>query len=45
MQTAFANTLVRLAEDEGMKVHYINENADTEVPKFLKEHVFLGVKG
>lgn len=41
MQTAFANILVWVAEENGMKVHYINENADEEVPKFLKEHVFL----
>ncbi|MCR5265877.1 MAG: hypothetical protein K6E29_04710 [Cyanobacteria bacterium RUI128] len=41
MQTVFANLLVKIAEEEGMKVHYINENADEEVPKFLKEHVFL----
>ena len=41
MQTAFAHVLVRVAEEYGMKVHYINENADEEVPKFLKEHVIL----
>ena len=41
MQTAFANILVWVAEEYGMKVHYINENADEEVPKFLKEHIFL----
>lgn len=41
MQTAFANILVWVAEEYGMKVHYINENADEEVPKFLNEHVFL----
>lgn len=42
MLTEFANILVYLAEKNGMKVYYINENADEEVPKFLKEHVFLG---
>ncbi len=41
MQTAFANLLVWIAEDEGMEVHYINENADEEVPKFLKQYAFL----
>ena len=41
MQTAFANTLVGIAEKCGMKIHFINENADEEVPKFIKEHIFL----
>lgn len=41
MQTAFANTLVGIAEKCGMKIHFINENAEEEVPKFIKEHVFL----
>ena len=41
MQTAFANILAWLAKEEGMEVHYINDNADIEVPKFLKENVFL----
>ena len=41
MQTMFANILVWVAKEEGMEVHYINENADVEVPKFLSEHVFL----
>lgn len=41
MQTAFANTLVWVAEQEGMKVRFINENADVEVPKVLKECVFV----
>ena len=41
MQTAFANTLVGIAEKCGMKIHFINENAEEEVPKFIKEHIFL----
>lgn len=41
MQTAFANSLVGIAEKFGMTIHFINENADEEVPKFIKEHVFL----
>ena len=41
MQTAFAYIIVHVANQFGMKIHYINENADEEVPKFLKEHVFL----
>ena len=41
MQTMFANTLVWIAEEERMKVHFINENADKEVPEFLNKHVFL----
>ena len=39
MQTVFANVLVWVAKDNGMEVHYINENADEEVPKFLKIHL------
>ena len=38
MQTVFAHTLVWIANQYGMKVHYINDNADEEVPKFLEEH-------
>lgn len=41
MQTTFALFLTWLAEERGMKVFYINENADENVPKFLKENVFL----
>ena len=41
MQTAFAYIIVHVANQFGMKIHYINENADEEVPKFLKEYVFL----
>ncbi|MBQ3311574.1 hypothetical protein IJG72_05805 [bacterium] len=41
MQTVFAHIIVWVAEKYGMKVKYINENADEEVPKFLKENVFL----
>ena len=41
MQTVFAHVLVWVVEQYGMKVHFINDNADEEVPKFLKEHVFL----
>ena len=36
MQTAFANILVWLAENRGMTIVYINNNADTEVEKFFK---------
>ena len=36
MKTSFANHLVYLAENSGMKVHYINQNADEEVPKFFE---------
>ena len=43
MQTVFANVLVWVAEQYGMKVHFINDNADEEVPKFLLENVFLPV--
>ena len=43
MQTAFANTLVWVAEQEGMEIRFINENADVEVPKVLKECAFLKV--
>lgn len=39
MQTMYANVLVWVAKDNGMEVHYINENADEEVPKFLKKHL------
>ena len=35
MQTQFANYLAMLAENADLKVIYINENADEEVPKFL----------
>ena len=41
MQTAFANVLVWVAKKYGMNVHFINENADEEVPKFLLENLFL----
>lgn len=41
MQTYFAHILVSLAEQNGMKVHFINSNADEEVPKFLNKYVFL----
>lgn len=41
MQTVFAHVLVWVAEQYGMKVHYINDNADENVPKFLYENVFL----
>ena len=41
MQTTFAVFLVWLAEQRGMKVHYINDNADAEVPMFLNKYVFL----
>lgn len=41
MQTVFAYILVWVAKEYGMKVYFINDNADEEVPKFLKEHVFL----
>lgn len=43
MQTAFANTLVGVAEEYGMKVVYITENADEEVPKILNQYIFQGV--
>ena len=41
MQTQFACTLAGMAERLGMDVHFINENADVEVPKFINERVFL----
>ena len=41
MQTMFANMLACLAEQCEMKVHFINENAEEEVPKFLMENIFL----
>ena len=41
MQTVFAHVLVWFAEQYGMKVHFINDNADEEVPKFLLENIFL----
>lgn len=41
METVFAHTLVWVAEQNGMNICYINDNADEKVPKFLKEHVFL----
>lgn len=41
MQTTFAVFLTWLAEERGMKVHYINNNADEEVPMFLNKYVFL----
>lgn len=41
MQTTFAVFLVWLAEQRGMKVHYINDNADKSVPTFLNKYVFL----
>ena len=37
LQTSFANTLIRIAERCGMKIHKINKNAEEEVPKFLDE--------
>ena len=37
----FANMLACLAEQCEMKVHFINENAEEEVPKFLMENIFL----
>jgi NAD-dependent deacetylase len=43
MQTAFANTLVWVAEQEAMEIRFINKNADVEVPKVLKECAFLKV--
>lgn len=39
MQTSFANHLVYLADSSGMKVKYINENADEEVPKFFEKNL------
>lgn len=36
MQTAFAHILVWLAENQGMKVLYINEDADNEIEQFFK---------
>lgn len=36
MQTAFAGVLALMAEQEGMKVFYINQNADEEVEKFFE---------
>ena len=41
MQTQFACTIAGMAERLGMEVHFINENADIEVPKFIYERVFL----
>lgn len=41
MQTLFANTLVYIAQQHGMKVHYINNNAEVEVPNYLMKQVFL----
>ena len=41
MQTLFANILVQVAKEYGMSVYFINENAEEEVPKFLKENVYL----
>lgn len=41
MQTYFAHMLVSLAKENGMKVHFINQNADKEVPEFLNKYVFL----
>lgn len=41
MQTQFACTLAGMAKRLGMEVHFINENADEEVPKFINEHIFL----
>ena len=41
MQTSFANHLVYLAESSRMKVYYINQNADEEVPKFLEENCII----
>jgi NAD-dependent deacetylase len=41
MQTVFANILTEIAKQYGMQVHYINSNADQEVPTFLKTHVIL----
>ena len=39
MQTAFAHHLLYLAVSSGMQIHYINENADEEVPKFLADNL------
>lgn len=36
MQTTFANVIARFAESKGMKVLYIDENADEEVEQFFK---------
>ena len=36
MQTAFAHILVWLAESRGMKVLYIDKNADEQVPEFFE---------
>ncbi|MCR4880788.1 MAG: hypothetical protein K6A44_02400 [bacterium] len=41
MQTTFAVFLALLAKQRGMNVHYINDNADEEVPMFLNKYVFL----
>lgn len=35
MQITFAHVITRLAESNGMKVVYINDNADEEVEKFF----------
>ena len=36
MQTVFANTLVQIAKEKGLKIVYINKDADTEVEQFFK---------
>lgn len=43
MQTTFALFLTWLAEERGMKIHYINDNADEEVSMFLNKYVFLPI--
>ena len=37
MQTQFANYLAMIAENSGLIVKFINENADEEVPKYLSK--------
>lgn len=41
MQTSFPYLLMALANQMGMQIYCINNNADIEVPLFLKENVFL----
>ena len=36
LQTQFANSLIMYAKEQGMLVFLINDDADTEVPAFLK---------
>ena len=38
MQTAFAYILTNIAKAQGMKIVYINNNADEEVENFFKAH-------